>query len=666
MRISAVLRSLVPILAISATPLLRAQFQPPTQEELSMTADPKAPGAAAVYLNIDEVSDDQLHYYSLYVRIKVLQDKGKDLATIEVPYLRGESKINDIKGRTIHPDGTIIPLTVKSSDLLIFKSGDAQFNRKVFTLPDVEVGSILEYRYQIDYDEYVYSSPTWEIQRPYFVHQSHYKFTPFKAFLHGSQNQTSNRLADEHGNNVNTLIWWPILPPDARVETDATGRYSIDITDIPPAPDEEWMPPVESLIYKVVFYYKNASSPTNFWIDESKFWSKDVDHFAEPTKTIRSAVAGLIAPADSDLEKARKLYKAVQDLDNTDFSRAKEKAELKQLGLRPSKRAEDTLAQKSGSSNDIALLYLAMLRAAGLTAYDLKVVDREKGTFIPGYLNFRQLNDDLVILNSGGKDILLDPGEKMCPFQTLSWRHSSAGGVREGSGGNQFATSAIQAYTANSLLRVGDLNLDGHGAVTGDIRFVMTGQQALRWRQDALRYDLDEIKHRFDRWLQAMAPEGVELHIDHFLGLDNPESNLMATVKVQGTLGAATSRRLLIPGFFFDSTGHVPFVNQSRRMQPVDMHYGEQITDQLVYHLPAGLAVESAPQDTKVAWEGHAALVAKSKTESGQVTVVRQLSRVFTMAKPDEYQDLRAFYQTVAAADQQQLVLTTSAAAKGN
>ena len=77
MRISAVLRSLVPLLAMAATPLLRAQFQAPTQEELSMTADPKAPGAAAVYLNIDEVSDDQLHYYSKYVRIKVLQDKGK-------------------------------------------------------------------------------------------------------------------------------------------------------------------------------------------------------------------------------------------------------------------------------------------------------------------------------------------------------------------------------------------------------------------------------------------------------------------------------------------------------------------------------------------------------------------------------------------------------------
>jgi hypothetical protein len=42
------------------------------------------------------------------------------------------------------------------------------------------------------------------------------------------------------------------------------------------------------------------------------------------------------------------------------------------------------------------------------------------------------------------------------------------------------------------------------------------------------------------------------------------------------------------------------------------------------------------------------------------------LSRAFTIAKPEEYQDLRAFYQKVAAADQQELVLTRAPAAKGN
>ena len=63
---------------IAAHPLLlHAQFQPPSEEELKMTADPKAPGAAAVYLNINEIANDPMHYQSSYFRIKVLGEKGK-------------------------------------------------------------------------------------------------------------------------------------------------------------------------------------------------------------------------------------------------------------------------------------------------------------------------------------------------------------------------------------------------------------------------------------------------------------------------------------------------------------------------------------------------------------------------------------------------------------
>ena len=51
----------------------------------------------------------------------------------------------------------------------------------------------------------------------------------------------------------------------------------------------------------------------------------------------------------------------------------------------------------------------------------------------------------------------------------------------------------------------------------------------------------------------------------------------------------------------------------------------------------------------------------------GQIVVARSLARAFSEAKPEEYQDLRGFYQKVAAADQQQMVLTAApAAAKGN
>ncbi len=106
MRISSCLRSAVMLFAASLPIVLRAQFQEPTSEELKMTSDPAAPGAAAVYLYYEEIDNDPLHYQSIYARIKVLTDKGKDLATVDLPYLRSEYKITNISGRTIHPDGT--------------------------------------------------------------------------------------------------------------------------------------------------------------------------------------------------------------------------------------------------------------------------------------------------------------------------------------------------------------------------------------------------------------------------------------------------------------------------------------------------------------------------------------------------------------------------------
>ncbi len=183
MQSRALVSLIVPLAFISFPTFVHAQFQQPTKEELQMTDDPKAPGAAAVYLFIRQTTDDELHFKTYYARIKVLEEKGKELATVEIPYERGSFKITDIKGRTIHPDGTVIPLSGKPEDLLVarvvVKNGEReQVDQEVFNLPGVEVGSILEYTYQIHYDDKWVSSPNWEMQKPYFIHQAHYSFKP--------------------------------------------------------------------------------------------------------------------------------------------------------------------------------------------------------------------------------------------------------------------------------------------------------------------------------------------------------------------------------------------------------------------------------------------------------------------------------------------------------
>src|ERR1700743_168947 len=109
---------LLVVFSLAVSPAARAQFHDPSKEELAMTSDPKAPGAAAVFLYYEEKSDDPLHYHSVYARVKVLTEKGKELATVNLPYVRGEQKITDIKARTIHADGKVVPLEATPEDLL--------------------------------------------------------------------------------------------------------------------------------------------------------------------------------------------------------------------------------------------------------------------------------------------------------------------------------------------------------------------------------------------------------------------------------------------------------------------------------------------------------------------------------------------------------------------
>jgi len=183
--------------------------------------------------------------------------------------------------------------------------------------------------------------------------------------------------------------------------------------------------------------------------------------------------------------------------------------------------------QKSGSREEIALLYLAMARAAGLSANAMKVVYRQRGIFDPSYLSSSQLQDTLVVLTIGGKQIPVDPGEEMCTFQVIQWRHSSVSGFMQSGDGRFVGSTAAQPYTENKLVRTGDIVLDGQGNITGTLNLTMNGQEALYWRQQALKRDDSAIKRQFERGLKAQLPEGIEAHLDHFSALDDPATPLI-------------------------------------------------------------------------------------------------------------------------------------------
>src|SRR5438128_2204207 len=99
---------LIPALFLIWIPCADAEdWLPVSPEDLQMHAEPKAPGAAAIYLYRQVDRDDTDSLESYYVRLKILTEEGRKYANVEIPFVKGNESVRGIYARTIRPDGTI-------------------------------------------------------------------------------------------------------------------------------------------------------------------------------------------------------------------------------------------------------------------------------------------------------------------------------------------------------------------------------------------------------------------------------------------------------------------------------------------------------------------------------------------------------------------------------
>jgi transglutaminase-like putative cysteine protease len=692
-----VMGSMVPRLAYG-------QFQPPSPDELKMTSDPKAPGAAAVYLYREEREDDEHHFRTVYARIKVLSEAGKEAATVHVVYHKnfvfyatgdnssrmasgtatswsapdpnhagedpridtnatgGHVEIAAIEGRVIHPDGTIVPLTGSPTDLLKLKEGNSQFNEMTFNMPGVEVGSVIEYRYQVRYDRFQ-SAPEWQVQQPFFVHQARYQFHPAAQFLPARQvgggssgSQDTSAILGPHGEMDTDIRSVNVLPPGAKVQVDGQGYYYCDLTDIPAIPDERFAPPLGAQIYQVNFFYTDTPDAKDFWQREMSAWMKEVNQYTAPSALTKSTAAEATAGATTPLEKAKKLYALVEKLENTDFvGNAVPFVTPEHV---PTGNVDTVLEKKSGNSEEIALLYFSLLRAAGVESRPQRITSRNRSTFSSQFMDPSQLDTVLIGVTADGKETTLDPGQRLAPFATLHWTHSGAGGVAMAGGKVEVIITPLQTNKDNTIVRVGNLAVTPQGAVSGTLKVGLTGQEALYLRQLGLRGDPGVAKQTLEKLLAAEVPDGIEAHVDHIANMDDADKQLIAVVPVSGTLANLTGNHIVLPRLFFETKETDPFPSEASRTLPVDMHYPALEKEQITYDLPAGFALEGTPQDAQLKWEDNAVYGLTSKAEGSSVTTLRVLARGFTLLDAAEYGKLRDFYDKVAATDHQQLVLS--------
>jgi hypothetical protein len=206
------LRLLLSTLGLLLVPLAAAVDWPPiSPEEQALKDVPSQPGAPAVILLRQEVADDLNNFHSTYKRIKVLTDAGRKYADIELPYNRHGFSIGELAGRTVHADGTVVPFEGKPFDKVIVRGKGFRYQVKAFTLPDVQVGSILDVRYSLRFGDRMLLPPEWIVQDDLFQKKAAFKYIPF-------QGKGNMEVMLPHGQVANGVSWTPFLPAQYKPE----------------------------------------------------------------------------------------------------------------------------------------------------------------------------------------------------------------------------------------------------------------------------------------------------------------------------------------------------------------------------------------------------------------------------------------------------------------
>lgn len=640
-------------------------------EDLKMTDLPQQKGAPAVILLREEVANDPQNYHSVYMRIKILTEAGRRYADVEIPYSRRNFRVDGVSGRTVHPDGSIVEYDGKVFDKLVVKEkrGRGEEKRvyvKSFTLPDVQVGSILDFRYSIRYSDHVFYAPEWIIQTDLFQKSASFKFIPYSGDLIMAHDRVGRGTSWTSFLPTSTAKpeWHRLMTTSVATRRTPDQYIDLSLNDIPPLVDEPFMPPADMLRYRVEFYYTVDRTPEAYWKEEGKFWSKDVDKFLDRKAGIDEAVGQIVSPSDTAEQKVRKIYAFVSSFENQSYRPKREEQEEKAIGLKPNEGVQDVLRQHSGDHDDLNRLLVAMVRAAGIPAFMMWVPSRDEAFFQPELLSIRQLDTEIAIVQLGGKDVFLDPGTKYCPYGLLNWRYSNSRGLRQSATkGTEIAESPLPDYSQAQILRMARLQMSEDGKVEGTIRVGYYGLEAMERRQKANMTDAEGRKKMLEEEMQGWLPGNSDVSLVGTPNWDETEPHLAAEFKISSPIALGTGKRLLVPVHIFQ-VNEKPVFSSSTRVNPIYFWYLTRQLDEVHIAFPPSLEVESLPSNDSIKLDYAVYSTTQKKESANSIMARRDLVMGGLVFPQNMYKEIKDFYDKVKVGDDQQMILKGSAHAE--
>ncbi len=628
-------------------------FQPVSPDELKMTSEPLAPGAPAIilYRQVDRDDNGATNHEDHYYRIKILTDEGRKYANVEVPFRKEDEELVQLRARTIRPDGSIINFDGKPFEKNLVKGRGVGVLAKTFTLPDVQVGGIIEYSYTLDYlgqhtvnprMHFVYNS-RWIVSEELFTRKAQFSLKPYTS-----------------KSSPWSLRWSNYLPPGAVPPKAGPDRIvRMEVGNLPAFQAEDHMPPPEELKSRVNFIYEqtmNATDQATYWKDLGKKRNGELESFVGKRKAMEEAVGQIVSPGDSQEVKLRKIYDRVQQFRNTSYELRKTEQEEQREREKPPANVEELWKRGYGDGQQLTWLFLGLTRAAGLEAHGCWVSDRQRYFFTPVTMEGAKLDANIVLVKLNGKDAYFDPGGKFTPFGLLAWSETGVPGLQLDKDGGTWIQTALPPSSESRIERVGKLKLSDTGDLEGKLTVTYVGLEAMRDRLAERHADEVERKKYLEDGLESQIGAASEVELTNKPDWTSSEAPLVAefNLKIPGWVSNA-GKRAVIPAAIFTAAEKGIFEHASRTL-PVYFEYPHAKLDDVTVELPAGWQVSSVPEARDQNLQTvHYAL--KAEQGSGTLRLTRKLSIDILLLEAKYYPALRSFFQVVRTGDGEQIVL---------
>jgi len=626
-----------------------SKFGKVSKEELEMTVYDKDTSASAVVL-FSKGSSEIKYFtekgfvlvYKNHTRIKILKKEGLEYADVEIPLYVDRTNVDEavfgLKAQAYNlENGKIVISKLNKKD--VFEEDASKHTKlKKFAIPNVKVGSVIEYKYSISSDFFYIKK--WYFQTSIPVIWSEYsvsipEYFKFKHFTTTYIRPTSKELNSTMGNFVNGQSYQI---------TTTTYIYK----DVPAFKKEDYMTTPDDYLAKIEFEHLLTRIPgrgietyTSTWTQiYNRLMARDDFGGALNRSGIVKDLSQVVAQVSDPEEKIELAYELLR----------KKMRWNGEYGMLAETSLRSAYSKSEGNVADINLLLVNLLRSVDLDAYPVLLSTRSHGRINKVYPKRSSFNYVVAFVRVGNKHMLLDASDDYIAPGELPYQCMNGEGLLVLNSAPFWLPLRTKEKFSKNISVMMNFNDD---RVTADMRIRSHSMTA----RD-LRYKI--LKEGKDKYIEDYINKQEEWEIENY-SIENEQDvkkPVLEKVKISNFNNVDADADLIyLPAIIIDDEISNPFTDEERKY-PVDFAVPIAIKYILNFIVPEGFVVEETPENSTVVLPEKAAVfVYKSYANNNILQINCQIWINRTLFSSDEYKLLREFYTHVTEKLNEQIVL---------